>query len=375
MQPPITDIRSHLTAAQVTALLRDEPSIIISAGCELLNQDLDVLDDFSNDLEGGSITRSNYATLHGSATLAIARELPWGRAIVRPYMNIESGTTLARFNLGAYFTNTPKRVLGAIPLTYDVQGFDLLHALDTPAGAAYSVAAGTRYLDAIKDILIQQKFSKFIIDQSRATTTLPTAKVWPLEEKNTWLAIVNDLLAAIGYRGIWADWNGYLRCEAYQAPNARQTEWSYDSMSAVTMLGETRTYERDFFEAANRWVGIRASDTAGATPVEGNGIYTYTNLNNGDTSVAGRGGRVITRILQLDAADQAALVAQTQSAIEADLSLKTKITVETSPMPLHWHFDVLKLTDPEAGADIKVIESSWTLPLSGADMSHEWSTV
>lgn len=375
MQPVVVDIRNHLTSDQIKALIQDEPSLVISAGAELLNQDLEVIEDITSDFEGGSVSRSNYATLHGSATLSIARELPWGRAIVRPYMYIESGATLARFNLGAYFTNTPARVLGTKPLIYNVQGFDLLHALDTPAGSAYSVAAGTRYLDAVQDILTAQRFSKFIIDRRRATTALSTAKVWPLEEKNTWLAIVNDLLAAVGYRGIWCDWDGYLRCEAYESPQARKAEWVYDSTSAYTMLSETRTYERDFFDAPNRWVAVKTNDTSGATPIEGAGIYTYTNNYAGETSVQGRGGRVITRILSFDAADQAALVAQTQRSIEADLTLKTKITVQTSPNPLHWHFDLLKLTDGEAGADMKVIESSWTLPLDGGDMDHEWSTI
>lgn len=375
MQPVVTEVRSHLTSNQVVALLRDEPSIVVGAGCELLNQNLDVLEDISSDLLDGSVSRSNYATIHGVAQLAISRELPWGRAIVRPYMTIESGSTSARFNLGAYFTNTPARVLGATPITYDVQCFDLLDALNTPAGVAYSVPAGSTYLNAVKDILINQGFTKFVIDQRRATTTLSTAKVWPLEEKNTWLAIVNDLLAAVGYRGIWVDWNGYLRCEAYVGPSSRQIEWAYNSTIPNTMLGETRTYTRDFYEAPNRWVAVRANDTAGATPVEGAGIYTYVNQNVGETSVTGRGGRVITRILSLDAADQAALIAQTQAAVEIDLNINTKIQVETSPNPLHWHFDVVSLTDAEAGVDLKLIESSWNLPLLGGDMSHEWSKI
>ncbi len=375
MQPAITDVREQYIASDITYLLRDEPSIVVGAGCELLTMNLDVLDDITDDVVDGSVARSNYATLHGSARLNISRDLPWGRAIVRPYMTVESGLMAARFNLGAYFTNTPERVLGTQPMTYAVQCFDLLHALDTPTGEAYQVPSGYKYLTAVEDILTDLGFTKYIIDRTRASTTLPATKVWPIAENTTWLTVVNDLLAAVGYRGIWSDWDGYLRCEPYETPATRQPEWEYDATVYNTMLGETRTYVRDFYEAPNRWVAVRNGQINGTTPVEGDGIYTYVNQYAGDTSVSGRGGRIITRLLSFDAADQAALVAQTQSAIEADLTLKTKITVETSPNPLHWHFDVLTLIDAEAGANLKVLESSWELPLTGGNMKHEWSTI
>lgn len=375
MQPLITPVRSDLSSTNVFNLIQNKSSKIIGAGAELLNLNLDIIETITDNLVDGTVRRSNYATLHGSASLNISRELPWGRAIVRPFMTIESGSTLARFNLGAYFTNTPSRVLGSQPLTYSVECFDLLHALDTPAGEAYQVPGGARYLDAVEEILTDQGFTRMIIDRSRATTTLPSSRVWPIAENTTWLIIVNDLLAAIGYRGIWSDWDGYLRLESYESPNTRQSEWTYNATASNSILGQTRTYTRDFFAAANKWVAVRNGQTDQDTPIEGNGIYTYINQFKGETSVSARGGRVITRLLSFDAADQAALVAQTQAAVEADLTLKTKISVETAPNPLHWHFDIVTLTDAEAGTDIKLLESSWELSLLGEDMSHEWSTI
>lgn len=375
MQPVIVPVRSDKTSAQIINLIENEPSKIIGAGAELLNLNLDVLEDITTNLVDGTVRRSNYATLHGSASLNISRELPWGRAIVRPFMTIESGATLARFNLGAFFTNTPERVLGTTPLTYSVECFDLLHALDTPTGEAFQVASGTRYLDAVEGILTDQGFTRIIIDRTRATTTLPATKVWPIAENITWLIVVNELLAAIGYRGIWSDWDGYLRCESYETPSTRQPEWTYNATSLNSIVTQERTYIRDFYAAPNRWVATRNGQIDTTTPVEGAGIYTEVNQNNGDTSISARGGRVITRLLSFDAADQAALIAQTKSAIEADLTLKTKIIVGSAPNPLHGHFDVVRFTDAEAGADLKLLESSWELSLTGGDMKHEWSTL
>lgn len=371
MQPLVDAVRSDYTAAQVIYAIRDSPNLIVKGGCELLDQNLTVLQDITDDFIDGSVKRSNYATLHGTASIQLSRDLDWGRALIRPYMSING----IRFNMGAYYTNTPDRVLGSVPLIYQVECYDLLDALNTPTGEAYSVGAGGSYINAVYDILTSQGFTKFVLDKSRISTTLPTSKVWPLDTNTTWLNVVNDLLAAIGYRGIWSDWNGYLRCEPYVEPNARASEWTYETQGLQAMTSQQRTYTKDYYNAPNRWVAIRNNDVAGTTPVEGNGVYTYVNQYNGLTSVEARGGRVITSILQLEAADQAALIAQTQKAIESDLRLQTRITLDTSPNPLHWHFDKLTLNDSEAGQNLEVMESSWELPLNGGDMKHEWSVI
>jgi hypothetical protein len=200
--------------------------------------------------------------------------------------------------------------------------------------------------------------------------------VWPLTAETTWLNIVNDLLAAIGYRGLWSDWDGRLRCEPYLSPGERAVEWTYDTTDqATSMLAVKRIISRDYYNAPNRWVAIRNNDVAGTTPVEGNGVYTYVNQYNGLTSVEARDGRVITSILQLDAADQAALIAQTNKAIETDLRLQTKYTVESSPNPLHWHFDKLIYKDNEIGTEVKVMSTNWELPLLGGNMRHNWTEI
>jgi hypothetical protein len=372
MQPPIVPIRADKTSTQVIYEIEKSPALRISSGAELLDMGLNVIDDITNDLVDGKVARSNYATLHGTAQLLLSRELAWGRAIVRPYMRLNG----IRFNLGAYFTNTPDRVLGAEPLVYDVQCYDLLDALNTPAGEAYTADANTSYLFNVENILKAQGFTKLQIDQTRVGTTLPSARVWPMDSNTTWLNIVNDLLGAVGYRGIWSDWDGYLRCEPYLVPGVRPVEWTYDATDeSRSLLGVQRTVRRDYYKAPNKWVAIRSNNVDGPTPVEGAGVYTYLNEYRGLTSIEARGGRVITSILQFDAADQAALVSQTMNSVETDLRLQTKYSVQTSPNPLHWHFDKLVYRDGDVGSDVQVMSNSWDLPLNGGDMTHEWTEI
>ena len=374
MQLPTAPPRESLTEAAVVGLIRDAPAVEMAAGLELLDADLHVIDDVTDDFGGGSVARNGYATLHGTAQLGVARTLDWGRAIVRPYMSMTDATTTARFNLGAYVTSTPKRVIGQSPPMHAVAGYDILHTLATPAGEAYAVDAGVGYLAAVETILTNRGYVGYVIDQSAAASMLPSSRVWPLDQGTTWLNIVNDLLGAVAYQGIWSDWDGRLRVQRYLSPIARAPEWYYDVDPVRSMLDSLRTVERDFFEAPNRWVAVRANNIDGPAPVEGDGIFTYVNQFVGDTSVEAR-GRIISKVVPLEAADHAALVAAAQITIDADMRIPTKLSHATFPNPLHWHFDRLVLTDAELGPAADVLSTQWTLPLNGANQTHEWTVL
>jgi hypothetical protein len=375
VQPLVTDVRSDLTAAEVTALIQDADAVRVAAGAELLDMDLTVLEDITDDFSGGSVSRNSYSTLHGSSTFVVGRPLDWGRAILRPYMTMSDGVTTARFNLGAYLTSVPVQGGLMMPPVYAVSGFDLLAVLADTVGDAYAVSAGTGYLAAVEAILVARGFTGYLIDQSAAAAVLPEGRVWELDDRTTWLAVVNDLLASIGYAGIWSDWDGRLRCAPYVAPIDRAPEWYYTAGGDQSMIGPDRTRTRDFFDAPNRWVAVRSNQIDGTPPVEGDGIYTYTNDIVGDTSVEARGGRVITRVMMLDVADHAALVSLAEQSIAADLDLRQKISMPTAPNPLHWHFDRLVIADEMAGPTVDAMGTSWTLPLNGGDMSHEMSVL
>ncbi|MCX5066897.1 hypothetical protein OOJ91_13680 [Micromonospora lupini] len=375
MQPLTASPREALTAEQVEALIVDAPALTLGYGLELVDQALTVLADISADLQlGGSVSRNSYAELHGTAKLPISTDLDWGRAIVRPYMTIADGQLSARFNLGAYFTSTPRRNLRTRPPTYDVAGYDILKALQDPVGDTYAIDSGVSYLTAVEDILIERGFVQYIIDRGAAGLVLPSPKVWAFDDRLTWLTVVNDLLAAVGYAGIWSDWEGRPRCHPYQPPGLRPAEWTYEADGLRSTIAPDRNLDRDIWDAPNRWVFYRRNDIEAAPPVEGNGMYTYVNQSTGDTSVDAR-GRVITRMEGLDAADHASLVQQAQEKIDADMRLPTVYVPATAINPLHWHFDRLLVVDPAAGPPMQTMATQWTLPLGRGLMSHEWTAL
>lgn len=357
------------------ALLVNPASLIFGKGLELTDLSLLPGEDVSADLKSSSVSRSSYATLHGTAKIGIARELDWGKAIVRPYITFTDGTTKARINLGAYFMNAPERDAEEEPVVYDVQCVDILDILRDSVGDSYSVPAGTSYLDAVKVILDSRGVQFPIIDNTAASAVLPTARSWPFDDRITWLSIVNDLLASIGYQGIFSDWDGHLVVQPYVSPRMRPSEWIYNDSPTQGMLARKRSIKRNFTDAPNRWVFYQTNNSGGPAPVEGAGIYSYVNEFIGDTSVAAR-GRIITRPVGLDVADHASLVAAAQITIDADMQVPQVIKAQTFPNPFHWHFDRMTVDDPRLGPRMEVVGTTWTLNLAPTNtMTHEWTVL
>jgi hypothetical protein len=367
--------RNGLTAGQVTAIIRDSGSPEVSAGLELVDLALNAIEDLTDDFAGGSVGRSNYATLHATSTLHISRELDWGKALVRPYYLMSDGTNTARFNLGVYLTSSPRAEAGEQPVTHEVGGYDITHWLNTPVGEAYTVAAGVGYLAAAEAILIDRGILSYQIDQTRGSDVLASPRSWPFADDVTWLNIINDLLAAVGYQGLWSDWDGRLRLQPYEAPVDRATEWLYNADPDIGMLALKRAAIKDWFDVPNRWVFYWSKDPGGAAPVEGAGIYVHVNTTNGPSSVAARGRVISARPEQIDVVDQDALVAAASAKIDADMRLKTTFEADSAPNPLHWHFDKVTLADPDLGPIQDCVQVSWTLPLDGSDMSHVWALI
>lgn len=364
----------HVDLATLS-LIVNPASLIFGKGCELTDLSLRPGEDISADLESASVSRSAYATLHGTCKLGIARELDWGAAIVRPYITFTDGVSKGRINLGAYFTNVPAREAEEEPVVYDTQCVDILEILRDAVGDSYSVPAGVSYLDAVQTILDSRGVQFPIVDYTAAASVLPTARVWPFDDRVTWLSIVNDLLASIGYQGIFSDWDGHLVVQPYVTPRSRPSEWQYTNSPTQGLLARKRSIHRDFTDAPNRWVFYQTNNSGGPAPVDGAGIYSFVNEFIGDTSAAAR-GRVITRVVGLDVADHDALVRAAQITIDADMQVPQYIKAETFPVPFHWHFDRMTVDDPRLGPRMEVVGTSWTLNLAPTNtMVHEWTVL
>lgn len=383
MQSPTDGPRAAYTVEQVQYLIENTPAIDTDFGLELLDMDLNILDDLSGYVRAASVSRNSYANSHAALSFTIDQPMDWGSSIVRPYMTFTGVTsasdtelTTMKFYLGAYITDTPEEDLSTDISSWDASGYDIISALDDPVGDGYSIDAGELYLTRVEEILQNRGISQYIIEQDAAASTLTSAKTYTLDDNVTWLSIINDLLAAIGYQGIWSDHNGVLRAQVYRSPSTRGPEWIMTDDPAITLLTQRRRRHKDFYDAPNHWVFYQQNNTEDEQASDVNGLrFEYTNDTFGETSVEARGGRVITKVMGVDAADGASLQVQALRTIDADMLIPTIVSIETAPFPLAWHFDRIEVSDARLGIALQVVATAWTLNLDGSDMGWEWTVV
>jgi len=372
VQPLTAAPREGFTTAQITALLA-APDLAVDFGAEILTPSLALVEDISADVSGGKVSHDNLANVHSTLDLTISRTLAWGKDRVRPYQLLSSltaGVSNVRFNLGVFVMVTPDRQIGETPETHSVVGYDQLVLLGS-IGDSYTVGPGAvEVLTEVRTVLTAAGITApVLLDTSAAGKTLATAMTWPQtsSESPTWIGVVNDLLACIGYRGIWCDWNGAFRSGPYTLPSLRPSEFSLDVGDLVTgIVAEKRNVVGDLWNVPN-WMRFVRNDNPGGAPVEGLGRYTVTNQSAGPSSIDSVGRTVKAPVVYLDAVDQASLVVQGDRLFAAARRTSEVITVKTSPLPAMWHADRYQYTDPGLGETRQVLARSWSLPLDGDD--------
>ena len=357
--------RDSLTAAQVTTLLTGD-RLSVAAGLELLDTNNNLVSDITADFVSGSVDRQNFATVHGTCKLVIARQLAWGKDRVRPYMTLSNAGISARFNLGVFVMTTPDSIRNETPLSYDVSGFDLLYLLQAGPSDTYVVASGVTYLAAVQGVLTASGVGVGVsLDGTSGATTLPSPMVWCLDPTNpeSWLSIINDLLSAISYRGLWANENGTFRSAPYVNPSVRTVEWTLDTSNNKTnLVGDNRKLISDVYGSKNQWKFVRTQMSV--QPIIGAGIYIVDNPSTGRTSQAALGRIVRAPAQFLTAADQPSLVAQGDAIVAANQAISRQFEINVDPLPIAGHFDVIQFND--AGDSDKCQVSAWNLPLDGS---------
>lgn len=369
MQPLTAPPRDHLTDAQVRALITG-PRLDKWAGAELLDLNLRVIEDISDDLASCTVTRNMDATIHGACRVSLSRQIDWGTQLVRLYQTLSDGIITARFNVGVFSLTTPQHPYGPIPATYDSQGYDRLYWLNRQVGDSRSVATGAKVLAAVRQAFTDAGLTGVSIDPAADDKTLPKAMTWPLLPQDaqpaTWLRVVNDLLPTVSYRGVWADQDGEYRSQLDVTPLARETEWTFDEGPTTTIQTEDRTLVEENWQTPNRWIFVQSNRPIGSTPTDGAGLYTV------DRS-AGDPRGVWPIQVSFDVTDQASLEALGDARVDADTHAVRTWKVTTGPFPLAGHWDVASLTVD--GETHKVVCTDWQQDLVGGTVDWTWQEV
>lgn len=422
--------RASIPAQTTTALLQGTNDVKVTTGIELVLatksvQPYDpaaILSDWTEILvpDGSSVAYDNTAKIPNTATLvldpavwellgnasllpdyepaggvdATVRRIYWGnpRARVRPFMELSApGLPTARFHLGVYVLATPQATMDTATPLYTVTCYDQISMFDVPLTQSITYPPGTVPFLAAQ-ALIQQfdtvngatAHINAIAGNVNASLSAPLS--WSIDSGATYLDVINELLATIGYNALWSDWDGTLVLSPFQDPRTQLPDWVLDMTDPINnIVALDGSWQPDIYQVPNTWLFIQ--NNLIVPPVEGAGQYTFTNQSSGPSSIDKQLGRVLLSYHALDAANQTDLMAQGNQIVVNETLPAETFTINTSPFPLAWHKDVIKFVSDtvelnyfaaDSSGDLRSRQcyvASWSLPLNGSNMSWTMGTV
>jgi hypothetical protein len=283
---------------------------------------------------------------------------------IQPWMEVKmrDGNWI-QFPLGVFLLSTPTRHDEVNGVFRDIEAYDGLVILDDDKFTSrYTISSGTKYTDAVADILSSAGITRFNIQDK--TDTLSTDKEFKIGTSK--LQAVNDLLSAINYTPIWVDARGYFTAYPYVSPADRRAEYTYaDDELSVTYNGMEE--ELDLTEIANTWVVTQSNPEK--TPL----TSTKTNDSEDSPTSTVNMGRTIVDFREIDdIADQATLDAYVERIAFEASQVFGKLKFKTALMPFHEYHDVIHVKYDALKIDYKFSETNWTMKLeAGGEMEHE----
>lgn len=268
------------------------------------------------------------------------------------------------FSLGIFLLSSPTKQEEGNSVYLEVEAYDLLLIVkEDRVTDRYTIPGGTRYYDAMVDLLQSAGIQNINIENNEKT--IPNYKEYdPGTEK---LAILNDLASDLNYTPFWVDEYGYFRSSQYQSPQNRPTDYVYeDDDLSVTVEGMEE--ELDLFDLPNVFTVVVANpddDTEYRATVEN------TNPDH-PRSIPSLGRRVVRFEEKDDIADQESLDSYVERLASESSQIYGRVKFSTAIMPFHSYQNVLRIRNKTLGVNYKYVETNWKIPLeAGADMEHE----
>lgn len=365
----------------------------VGFGADLLDMNLNFIRKVP--ILGGSVTRSHLANIHGTCNLELAEDIDYGNQLVMPWQSLRIGKLIGRWNLGPFSLTTPDENFGRKPYTRSARGYDRLYLLAREVGDTWVAPQGAKVLSEVRRAIAAAGLTGILLDGSKQDVTLETEMVWPLvraveesdpfnqtkrerstglENAVTYLRIVNDLLFAIGYRGLYADpATGLFRSEPYILPEKRTPEFLFDFNDPQhSIVVPQRTRATNTFKSPNHWVFVRQNMPGNPPPVPtvaNGGVYIVDKV--------GWDGRKLkwSQQIPLDVATNAALIEQGNNRVAADMRKQTTLKVAVAPFPLAGHGDIYEYRDKDMGATVRVQSKTHTIDLRGGNVPMDWEVV
>jgi hypothetical protein len=357
-----------LTPEEIISLVEGD-AVYVDVGVDLLDSNDVFVDDITADIvpAGSKVGYQRDGLIPFTGTMVVTRALEWGRQRVRPYMTLRSGDLEERWNLGVYLMSTPERVVGAVPQVFSVDLYDKTQVLNTSHGATVHIPKNGNYLAKAKALILAAGETAVLFDDSAVSAVAPNDEMWPLDESTTTLDIVDEILSRVNYTPVWNDRQGVYRAGPKVLPTNMPSSWHYDTSSDRTSVAEYRTETLDLFNTPNEWIFVR-DDPGQNLPTQDSGRTIIQNPDYGPSSIVGRGGQIVRRVIMSDAADDSLFEDFARSTAAEQMQPGHTVKIETSANPTHWANEAVLFTDPGLPVDPDLVHTgryqvdAWDLP-------------
>ncbi|MEG0854672.1 MAG: hypothetical protein RSF82_12405 [Angelakisella sp.] len=240
---------------------------------------------------------------------------------LRPYQII-NGT---EYPMGEYVIATAPKHRNATSRRYDIEAYDLGHVvMQTRAETRLSFAAGTKYLDAVKQLLVTCGIDRLVATPT-ALTFAAAREDW--EIGTSYLTIINVLLTEMGYNTLWFDRNGFARVE----PKIREKTPIIYMPDEYSVISPDTTTTTDIFDAYNVFTVVVSSPDIPpmvATAVNDSPLSPISTVN--------RGRRICAPVQYVDGiASQEQLNEYAENIRYASMQGTETISFSTLPIPTH----------------------------------------
>lgn len=220
--------------------------------------------------------------------------------------------------------------------------------------------AGAGYIDSIKALLAERGIGNVLAEAS--ASVLPADREdWPIG--TDYLAIINELLAEIGYNELWFDADGFAHMERYKEPTAALIRRSYSARRGLRLRPMEADYREstDVFNAPNVFICI--CDNADRSAVL---KATAENASFGAKSILQRGMRIPTVQKVSQIADQEALQLYADKLRDESLMGTREISFTVPAEGGHGVGDIISIEHEEIGG--VYMETGWSLRLAPGEM-------
>jgi hypothetical protein len=318
-----------------------------------------------NNVLSGEVSMCAFAEIKRTARFSLKDDgqIDFLNDRIQPFVELKMPGGFISFPQGIFLLSTPTRKDQTNDVFRDVEAYGGLVILrDDKFETRYVIEAGTKYYDAVINILASAGITKYNIEYTDAVL----ARALEFEPGKEKLFAINELLSQINFTPIWDDVNGVFTSSYYRSPAVRAIDYTYmDDGLSVTYQGMEE--ELDLFNIPNKWVVVCSN--AENEPL----VSSYTNENpESPTSTVNRSRMIVDYREVQDIADQASLDAYVQRIAFEASQVYGKITFETAIMPMHDYADVLEIDYSPLNIKGKYSETSWSMPLAvGAKMKHE----